>query len=316
MKSSSIFYPSGTTQVTEYPTLKDSDVEFLESNIDQMANLVVAMQNLIAQRVAAHFDVPQLTDAKAKVAIVNRNLPIANSYVDENGQLVVQMDVRLLQATFRGALVSYIRENAFFDEDDQDESDDQLLQGFLDFRENTRDAKSGNLLGDLIGGGDRLSDMIDNAEKSDQIQSRYLGTVIFVIAHELGHQVLRHNGACDTGKCDAFAARELAADRYAGYLLGMMLAPLHVGFMGLMTDDPPYQLNGSKVFFDDAFNRIGFVDPSKSACNCAYPNSETRKKVSQAATDEAQDEFEKAVADDPSKVSKLTIMKFTKKPGN
>jgi hypothetical protein len=256
---------------------------------------------------------------KLTVTVTNDNVSFARSYTDESDVVHVELDAMLLQAVFRGALVASSRAQAngsnlfsdFMDSGEANKTDDQLLQDFLTFRKKVGTAKAGNIFGDLKDaysseGAGRWGDMVGFSLQAGDVENRYVGVVLFIIAHELGHHVLHLSTACDTTRCAGFAQRELDADTYAGYLLGMMTAPVQNPFL-LTFFDSLSQLSGYEVFFQDAYGRAEFVNSANAQCSCPYPAPQDRLRVAGDARHEAETLYIELVQNDPEEAKKLSI---------
>lgn len=315
-KSTDLFYPADSQGASSYPTLSKQSIGSLERDINLLLKSVLELHRRNSTLAGTYFNqaVPAVVDG---VAILdNQGLPIAKSFMNESGKLEIRIDVRVLQATFRGSLVAAIRADEFGGSSQQDDSDDVLLANFLDFKKDVSKAKAGNMLGDLIGAmhsddfdNDRWFKMADFAEKGDQIQSRYVGTLMFLLAHELGHFVLNHyREGCDLSKCDRFAERERQADKYAGILLGALLAPL--GEFGEDSFFPFSNLSGIDVFFNDAYGRIGFVDPKSSSCACPYPSPEERRLAADSGRQYAASEYVRLLSENSKAAESMSPAKM------
>lgn len=327
-KSSDILYPAGTHGVAEYPHLNKESLGYLETGLKGMLALVVDLHARNAVTAGKYFNADLPKSVKASVLVDNLDQPIAKSFVDEQGNLEIRVDARVLQATFRGSLVAGLRasdEFNFSSKKSGGETDDELLADFVKYKEGVSKAKAGNLFGDLAhSGGDDLDkgrwfQMMDMESKGNEIQSRYTGTLMFLMAHEVGHYVLKHHQEeCDASKCERFAEKELEADRYGGFLLGAFLAPFSsqfevfgqgIGiFQGLESFFPISHLTGFEVFFDDAYERIGFVNAKASLCSCAYPEPKLRQAAALAGKERANQEFVELYAKDPAAAQRTTPM--------
>ena len=206
------------------------------------------------------------------------------------------------------ALASAMRENAFVA---KGKSDSQLLSEFIDFKRGVASAKGKSFFGDMVDivkdRTEAMDKIADAWDEVDRVQPRYQGTLLFLIAHEFGHFAMDHHQlGCDISACQSFAARELAADRYAGFLLGALVAPILVTEVDLDEEATPkskesdasgsaseeidsflYQMfstiTGSTVFFEDAYRRAGFDATKASQCDCSYPDVMSRRKVADEA---------------------------------
>jgi hypothetical protein len=314
-ESTDILYPPGTRGAAEYPHLSAGSVGSLETGLKAMLATVADQHARNFATAGKYFNAELPGSVKASVLVDNLDQPIAKSFVNEHGILEIRVDVRILQATFRGSLVAALRAGDKFNFSAKKvtgESDEELLADFLKYKDQVSKAKAGNLFGDLLGGvrsdaedmdKNRWFQMVDMNEKGDEIQSRYEGTLMFLLAHEVGHYVLKHHQEpCEASKCERFVERELEADRYGGFLLGTLIAPFSVG-MGMFDEVDSFftisNVTGFEVFFDDAYQRIGFVSPQASLCPCTYPESKQRRAAALSGKERATQEYSELFAKDP-----------------
>jgi tetratricopeptide (TPR) repeat protein len=318
-KATDIFYPQGTMQASDYPRLTDSGMKALEAGLREMLPTVADLHARNAEALGRFFERKLPPSVQATVVLEVLNAPIAQSLVNEQGALEIRIDVHVLQATFRAGLISALRDPLVYQAEfgkKVEKTDDELIRDFLLFKKEVLDAKAGTRLGDVFKGGDRWSTMVDLADRSDNIQRSYVGTLMFLMAHEFGHFVLNHHQhSCDISRCGLFSNDELEADRYAGYLQGALVAPMthldemSMGMLSMLDPTHRKKLAGFNTFFDDAYARVGFVDPSKARCSCSYPDPAARRQTAESGQKAALARFEQLLETDPVAAQRTTPMK-------
>ena len=327
-KATDVFYPLGTKQASAYPQLTESSLKYLESGLQKMLVTVTDLQARNADPICQIFKCSVPPSVKAVVVVANLDKPIAQSVVNEKGILEIRIDVHVLQATFRGSLLSALKDHQAFSMDftkpraseiaREMRTDDRLIADYLDFKQRVVETKTGGILRDLMTHSDSPENdpwfkMIEMTEQSADVQNTYTGTLMFLMAHEVGHFVLRHHQhSCDSSRCELFSQDELEADRYAGYLLGAWLAPISarddmsMNMFSMLDENHFRKLVGFDTFFDDAYDRVGFVDPSQTLCHCTYPEPKTRQTTAQAGQKAAVDHYEQLLKSDPAAAQKTT----------
>jgi TPR repeat protein len=320
-KATDVFYPLGTRQASDFPQISESGLNFLQTGLQETLKSVVDLHARNADAIAQLVNRRVPATVQAAVVIDNLNQPIAQGVVNEKGILEIRIDVHVLQATFRGSLLAASKDSRILSLDstpEEKKSDDQLIVDFLEFKQQVAQAKAGSVFGDTFHGDhDRWSKMVDLADQSNDVQMTYVGTLMFIMAHELGHFALgHHHHDCDPSHCERFSQDELEADHYAGYLLGALVAPKSSVFEMTLPVfsqllDPSHQekLTGFGTFFNDSYTRVGFVDPGKSLCNCPYPDPKLRGTIAQSGQKEALVRYDELLKTDPALAQKTTPMK-------
>jgi hypothetical protein len=293
--TSDVLYPGGIADAGSYPTISESQYPLLERRLSQDFDHIAELHARNALRVGNYMHKTLPKTVAGVVKIDNLRLPIAKSFINETGHLEIRIDIRVLQAAFRASLASIMREDTLFD---KEKSDDELLSEFFKQKAELTATKGRSSVGDLI---DVIKSRDDTAlervmdfwgTKSD-VQPTYEGALLFFIAHEVGHYVLGHHTEACAASCESFEARELEADKYAGYLLGSLISPF-----GEMASNYS-EILGYEVFFEDAYTRVGFEDPGDSACHCSYPDPKKREDGAAEAAGEAVQEYAELLEKDP-----------------
>jgi hypothetical protein len=163
---------------------------------------------------------------------------------------------------------------------------DQLITDLYSLEENIRKAPASKKWTVIILNGedsDRLStleDALDNFERG------YVDATVFMLEHELGHKVLGHLD--QPRSCSNIREQELAADRFAMYLIGLhagetarkWLSPNVVPKINVVQPD----ITPSDVFFERSYRLAGFEDPNVSGCG--YPPVAERMRLARAPYDD------------------------------
>ena len=138
----------------------------------------------------------------------------------------------------------------------------------------------------------KVFDVLDYAQSIKPVSVEYYGTLLFVIAHELGHVALGHG--INPVACPK---RELAADSFAAYLLSEPVMAMSIQGIGIGTFLPSgmVQQNSVALILDDAelksytgyflffgksyeIAKFGGSDQS-----CIYPDNAARTAVIESA---------------------------------
>lgn len=318
-KTTDIFYPAGTKQVSGFPQISESGLGYLETGLQQMLKVIIDLHKRNADAIGEIFKRSVPSSVQATVMVDNLNKPIAQGVVNEKRILEIRIDVHVLQATFRGSLLTVARDRppmSLEPSAEEAKADEHLILDFLEFKRQVAESKAGSMWGDFKDKDDRWSKMLQLAQHSDAAQNIYVGTLMFIMAHEIGHFALgHHQHNCDPSQCEGFSRDELDADNYAGYLLGAWLAPknavdeMTAGLFRAL--DPTHQerLSGFGTFFTDTYSRVGFVDPSQSSCRCAYPDPKLRIETAEAGQKAALHRYQQLLAASPALAQKTTPMK-------
>ena len=237
-----------------------------------------------------------------KLALIDSGT--AQAYTVQSGSNAsgnIAIDVKLLQANILASIAS-LR---------QDEGKEVTLSGLLEDRRNIENLAvldSVHLTSNRVGQyGMSLSnstaltnvmDLHNYAQKFEPIGVDYYGTLLFIIAHELGHVALGHG--LNSKPCPQ---RELDADTFAAFvlsepLMAMSVQAVNVSFANLPTmngnsiwlDEEDLQsYTGFSLFFGKSYELANF-GPSNSAC--VYPEPSQRLNASKSAIEKVRAEEE------------------------
>jgi ankyrin repeat protein len=114
---------------------------------------------------------------------------------------------------------------------------------------------------------------IDPWPAADDLQIQYYGTLLFTIAHELGHVVLEHFQKLPA----SCAERELQADQFAAVLVGESFVAQSIDYLGgvaFFSEDRLLAYAGWATFLDYAYEYAGFRNNNAT---CIYPSQEVRR---------------------------------------
>lgn len=266
-KSSDIFYPTDTARAG-FVRLSPDSVKSLEREVQTVLAGLVNVSDALRSQSTHYFGKTIPAVGGARVYLASNDEAVARSSVDSRGRLEIALDVRVLQALLRATLAARFGSANAAD-------DDAKVAEFLELRKSTKEARSGTIFGDVLGSSDRWFEMVDLDRKNQAVLGDYLGTLMFLLSHELGHRVLGHHALrCDSAACEPFATRELEADRYATFILAYYLGPF-ASMLGYTT--------GMDTFFKYAYERIGFRESAGGSCDCRYPAIEARITASRQA---------------------------------
>jgi hypothetical protein len=311
-QSADLFYPHGAPGGdSPYPRLAARELAEVEETAQGHLRVISRLHekdvSLLRELIGS--SVP--SRVKGLVLLQNNGEPVARSVVNNKGQLEVLLDVRVLQANFVSSLVAVAKSPSWFTEFDgrprplNATSDGELIAEFLKFKADVAAAPAANAFGDLrdtLGSlrshefkETRALGLVKFAVQAQPIHNNYLGTLLFLMGHEVGHFILgHHRSGCAADRCEAFAAQEEDADAYATILLTRAYSPF-----GSMSSSIPLvatsDLIGMDTFFNHAYERIGFKEQRTQACPCAYPPLSERKTMAGAVRDKVLAAIDKRI---------------------
>lgn len=197
------------------------------------------------------------------------------------GRLTVGVDANVLRKalmaaatdTYNGSELANPLREPF---DDRNLSEDSIRVRLVSFVKRIREAKGS------------LSDPLLGTYVTD-LDSRYTGILLFVLAHEYGHYVRGHGAAYpDYPACTAYRERELAADRFAAFLLARNATRNGVAGTAFASEATgPLNYIGAPLFLTDAYRRVGYDAVSGVAGVCDYPSVGARQQNALAAIQSA-----------------------------
>ena len=271
------------------------------------------------------------TPPRSDLTITNLGRPTVN--VSSQGE--ISLDARVLQAIFRGALL----ENRRLGGDDgfsvflrpglnasqkfdvtyvpsaQTEEQRAAIAELLRLIEDVKATPGHGVVGDIfaVWSEDDFTEapwfrMTDFALRSQDLQLRYLGASLFLLAHEFGHLALRHHDRLksiqeaipegsrgeESDYCSTRRDIEHEADLYALLLLSPYgqsdSPPPFLDFFGIGQN-----LTGYRNFFQYGYDLGGFTQTSGE--DCSYPTNKDRydlvDEVNTALTSARTEEFMK-----------------------
>lgn len=320
------FYPEGAPAdpATVYPTLDGQQLREIESELQAMSSLLV--QRHQERRAVLEFVLKRpVAAASAPRFVVERTLR-PTAFSSQEGRITV--DVRVLQAVFRGALLSAggATDDSFgtnaasadgfkvVDPEQQTQRQRELIQAAVELTREIDRIPAKTMLGDVAGmlGRDSLDApwfrMSELTLRSQRLQWTYAGAALFLMAHEMGHLALGHHAmlarlqseTADAGRTDNSAycqqRRDLEheADAYALVLLTRGLgdtaaaAALPIDMFGLDA------ITGFDSFFRYGYPLAGF---DGGGGQCAYPTAFERHAFVQEGEDTFRELARRAMAE-------------------
>lgn len=152
-------------------------------------------------------------------------------------------------------------------------------------------------------------ELLDLSQKVKEMETQYYGTILFIIAHELGHLALGHHEIINKSPkdCELRKKIEIQADQFSALLLGtsfivlsMDVIPVQHQVLGkknlrLLNIEMLNRYIGYSLFFDGAFERLNTQDKGEGC----YPSPEDRLKINGLAVklilDKQRDSLEEKV---------------------
>jgi len=334
-KSLERFYPDGVPDDINkvYSDLSSDQLDAISSELEDVLG-AIEKNHIKKHKMLDAVFVSELARApRSKLTIMNLGRPTAKS--SSEGE--VFLDVRVLQAIFRGALLENLRlgedrglsvllrpgpnDPQKFDStylpSAQTEEQRAAIAELVQLIEDARATPGHGAIGDLfaVWGGDDFSEapwfrMTEFALRSQNLQLRYVGASLFLLAHEYGHLALRHHDRLKSLKkefpegdrrdesvyCSAVRDLEHAADLYGLLLISpysqVNSPPPFLDFLGTAQI-----LTGYRTFFQYGYDLGGFAYTSGEACK--YPTNKDRyelvEEVNTALTTARAEEFMRAL---------------------
>ena len=295
--TSDVFYPKGlSADINQLPEqLSPKHVTTLQAHFERLLSQLVQRHNDRRYILQDYLDVPLAELRNHNVVLPNTGQPLL--HIEANGDLVI--DLQVVQALFLSTLVSgmadeYVGVRDFFFTDPYDFSQLPEIQNqrpvadslteFLEFKHMVENTTAYPMvLDDIVFFVDGLfvdstkdwttSKWSDYASITAETEERYIGTLLFLFAHEIGHWSLGHFAKSSGLEQEAeFQELELAADRYAAALLADAFDE-----KDLFGDQERVTLNmrGDELFFQLSENLVGFKEgPTRGGWH--YPSTEMR----------------------------------------
>lgn len=312
LRSGLVFYPSeDQIDPDVLPRLSDAQIAFVEEILLAEARNLQQAQRNHANFLMSRFPGHDAARVPAQVQLTPHDGPQANSD-SETGD--VQVSARVVQATFRAALVA-----TFYDVADNQGTDTygfdpvigdgapgrdpsliaierRSFQAYRLFRQRLTSMRSFTLLNDLnaLRSLETASRALDESLMdsgtilvSHQLEAAFLNAIRFMLAHELAHVALRHPKF--PARCEEARANEAVADRYATILSGLAAyeraTPIVLAngssrsFWRQLT--PMEELvngpaDGAGEFFRFSYTLSGFSLALARLPNCEYPGPRAR----------------------------------------
>lgn len=292
------FYPRGVPadSATYVPPERAGEAA-IRSRMKELTKAVAQLH--AARRPTVEKMLGKSTLAAAPGNIKVHSGPTTVAKVEPDGE--IQVSFLVLQALLRGALLEDIVDQLdplattpFGDDGTRFDFNEALqpqnakaeqqqgLTKIVDLIRSARSSKAPGKLGTLLSLA-RDDDLDDNpwfklselADELDQVESSYTGAILFFLAHEQGHVVLRHYEMLQSfetpeARCAAQIELEQEADDYALALLSLLAAdmPIPDWFYG----GRPGGFTGYRSFLQYSYPLSGFNEQS----GCAYPSNKAR----------------------------------------
>jgi hypothetical protein len=308
------FYPDGVPAdpATVYPRLDGRSLRAIEAELQALSTFLVERHGSRRGALEVLFKQPPAPAPKPRFVVERTLQPTAFS--SPQGEITI--DVRVLQAVFRGALISNggsasdrldtapvdAGSNAAsspagrVDPDLQTEHQRKLIQSAVDLVRQIDQTRGQSMLGDLVGvmrddGFDspwfRMSDLM---MKSQRLQVTYSGAVLFLMAHEMGHIALGHHRTntllqketpesqrTDGSRyCEQRRELEFEADAYALVLLTQTIGETALVSAMGMNMFGQDDISGYDSFFRYGYPLAGFEG---SGSHCTYPTAVERREL-------------------------------------
>ncbi|MBO9408636.1 hypothetical protein J7399_14455 [Shimia sp. R9_1] len=274
-KSADIFYPNGVPDdPADLPLLKKAQVREIEDFLKAALNANQSVLGVIGENVYNREPTRALA---AKIRASNTGFPVVS--VNRNG--VITVDTKIVQAAYRSALASNLREAQAFDDffgEIEARSDREVIAEFLRIKKIVDETRGRSLIGDLSTGleDDSWSVLTEAAFLTIDLEQSFFGVLSFMLAHELAHVELGHIDLLDTEAltCKRLVEVELEADEKAlettFFSAQAQLSPAGVFFF----PDMFASRLGASDFFNLTYEYANFSGAGVRGCE--YPSREAR----------------------------------------
>lgn len=298
--SADVFFPAGVPEdCTELPdTVPEAKLRLLHSRLQETLTQVCSHHGSHCQKISGYMGLPMARMIDSRLILTNTGKPLIHAEL--NRDLV--LDIGVLQALFRSTLMTGLAEYPRlgflvqmwaareFDFDATDEiaterPERERVEEFLAFKrevETTAAFPAILDLADLILDAfltDSYSDWTSTkfgefAQTAAQTEERYLGAILFLFAHEIGHLVLGHfEMNLDDG--ESFRRIEFEADEYAAALLADAYG-VEEAFGG--QERVTLDMRGYEIYFQLAERLAGFGEGATER-GWSYPTAEERLRA-------------------------------------
>ncbi len=285
-----LFYEPNSSAITER-SLSKSDLNRLQTQAADVLAVVLALHDKYREKTEKFVGKPLGAKPRVKLQLldlVNKAplKPYARSYHVDGAPGVIDLNAALVRILLQNAAIEAAKQHPpprhggtleYLDSDTSKSctTDVTCFALYLSF---VNDLHANNL---------KREDAIAAWMFTSQVQTRFLGTLFFVLAHEVGHLLFEHSKCpCDAPSCAVFQGNEKEADRFAAYLVTLNLGATDSLAIGLGLDQYTGETNyiGFPLFFEVAYPRLGLDDPNlQSLCACDYPPADERNGAASAA---------------------------------
>jgi hypothetical protein len=251
-----------------FPTIQPKSLDAVQLVVKEQTDFLIGTHTKIWQFLANN-DFPGLQKSpEIRVEIIQGPRPLLRTQSDG----LIMLNIRLLQADIVGGLQAQARHSGEVVQL-QAPSPEQELTRLLTHMQAMRlqlDRDPGRKLGakGLDEGWSALALFANEV---------FINVLRFQILHEIGHIVLGHySDECDSKHCALFMGDELAADRYAAWVLTATWKPGGCPDQSLFSDYivDEKDMQGFDAFFGEVYGLAGFH--GEKDCGCDFPTNQTR----------------------------------------
>jgi len=270
-KGADIFYGSATFRpISDEPVaLADSDRTLLDKQVQDLFGQLIKEYKRKREVMAAYLGLPDLPkNLKLQVLLTNNrggaNIQEAGSgYAIRISQSLIQSDYR---ASLLTALTPAVREaikksaDSLHTQLDTTVSEAKVFDAMKNMKKNVEQYSTNipNLFSSDMGSGLDFMlgyfQMADLGHAMEVLEKQYLGTLLFALAHEMGHAALGTVVKPDGAGADWFRKSEIDADRFATCLLSNVFMVLGVETVRISNG-----YNSGNMYFLEKADAEGFL---------------------------------------------------------
>jgi hypothetical protein len=290
-----LFYPAGLpADPASLPDLGPAEIAQLQRQLSATLDSLRRTHALIGPVLGRQLERPIPLEAAVRVAVVDTGRPVAR--IAPDGE--ISLDVKVVQAMFRAALVSTFETEILLPRVAAGETDVMANIGnaegqrvavreMLALKAQVEHLEGRSILREAWvsvrseEGSSDYSVMQTAFERSNVAERSYRTQQIFLLGHELGHAVLGHlePGVAEHG-CDTLGRAEEEADLYAAFALAISTpADAVQDLFGLFGRS---LAEGLKDMFGHTYEFAGFAAPTVAARCPPLDPAERGRKVREA----------------------------------
>jgi hypothetical protein len=303
--------------------LSESTQANIQAELQFMLGALLRLYNKNRKHIAEYLKADPIRQLSASVELRDDGSAYAGSLPpsDQGRAGTIYVDVKLLKANMAASIVHSFPELSSSSDINRLQRVRELQRQIRNhFGVNLRIASNGpgsfefqlsnpNDLPNALQQMSAYTELLDLAQQVKPTETQYYGTLLFVLAHELGHLALGHHQMIEASPddCDLRKRIELQADQFSALLLGTSFIALSVNVLpvemvGLgkrnwrfLDSEMLERYIGYSLFLGKAYERLDLKSPH--ADECPYPAPDIRLQTTSLAVKSIRDREGDSVVD-------------------